>query len=64
MIEDPALTEIREKVFHMEEDFQAFRKSMAERLDYLERHLPAAGAAEYRALVMRQEIEDYRHGRQ
>jgi hypothetical protein len=63
MIENLALVELRETIFQLQEDFESFRKSMAERLDYLERHLPAAATAEYRALVMKQQIEDYRHGR-
>lgn len=59
-IQDPAT---REALYNLEEDFRAFRKSMGERLDYLERHLSPAAAAGYRALVMQQEIEDYRNGR-
>ncbi len=54
---------LREAVFNLQEDFKAFRESMAERLNYLERHLPPAQAAEYRALVRQQEIEGFRNGR-
>lgn len=63
MIDGAAAVELRETVFQLQEDFEAFRKSLTERLNYLERHLPAASAAEYRAILMRQQIEDFRHGR-
>lgn len=63
MIDGAAMAELRETVYQIQEDLRALRQSLTERLNYLERHLPAAAAAEYRALVMQQEIEDYRHGR-
>lgn len=51
-----------EAIFQLQEDFEAFRETVMERLNYLEQHLPPESLAEYRGLLMRQEIEEIRRG--
>jgi len=55
--------QIPQDLFNLREDFEAFRKSTAERLNYLEDNLPQEFKAEARRMRMAMEIDDFRAGR-
>lgn len=56
-------TDPDQEIFQLKEDFESLRKSVLERLNWLEDNLPKEFKAKAREMRMQQEIEDFRNGR-
>ena len=54
---------VGEQLFQLREDFESFRKTVMQRLDFLQEALPPSRQAELRLMIRNQEIEDFRNGR-